>query len=164
MSRLKSERSFQLLLTALIVLPALSFAADHAQLKAFPAAKDGMERFVLVLPHKERGEDDSFRVELIPGKAMLTDGVNQVRLGTAIAPRPLKGWGYTYYEVIGRDQVMSTLMAAPEGEQVRRFVAGTSIIVGYNSRLPIVTYAPVGYEIKYRIWQASKTTSKAAKR
>ena len=26
-------------------------AVEHRELKAFPAAKDGMERFVIVLPH-----------------------------------------------------------------------------------------------------------------
>ena len=34
-------------------------AADHPQLKAFPAAKEGQERYVITLPHKERGEDES---------------------------------------------------------------------------------------------------------
>ena len=73
-----------LLIIGLIGLSASAFAADHPELKAFPAAKEGMQRFVIVLPHKERGEDESFRVEIIVGKQMLTDGVNQVRLGSAI--------------------------------------------------------------------------------
>ena len=55
--------------------------AEHPELKAFPEAKEGMERFVIVLPHKERGEEDAFKVELIPGKTMPTDGVNLMRLG-----------------------------------------------------------------------------------
>ena len=63
--------------------------ADHPELKAFPAAKEGMQRFVIVLPHKERGTEDAFKVEIIPGKTMLTDGVNLVRLGTTIEPRTL---------------------------------------------------------------------------
>ena len=121
-----------------------------------------MERFVIVLPDKDRGEDAGFKVELIPGKVMLTDGVNQMRHGTTIEPRPLKGWGYTYYEVTGQDVAMSTMMAVPEGGQkTEQFVPGTPLLIRYNSRLPIVVYAPEGYEVRYRIWKADKTMEKA---
>lgn len=140
------------------------FAVEHPELKAFPAAQQGMERFVIQLPHKERGEEDDFRVELIAGKTMMTDGVNLVRLGSRIEPHNLQGWGYTYYELTGTDQTLSTMMAPPEGApQVASFVTAAPLLVRYNSRLPIVVYAPKGYEIRYRIWQASETTQEAAK-
>jgi serine protease inhibitor ecotin len=51
----------QLLMLGLVVLSVASARAEHPQLKAFPAAKEGMERFVIVLPHKERGEEDAFQ-------------------------------------------------------------------------------------------------------
>jgi len=138
--------------------------ADHPELKAFPPASEGMERFVIVLPHKERGEDDDFMVELIAGRTLLADSVNQLRLGNTIAPRTLEGWGYTYYEVTGPSVVMNTLMAPPEGApMVERFVSATPLQIRYNSRLPIVVYAPEGYEIRYRIWSASGTTEQAGK-
>ena len=138
--------------------------AEHPELKAFPEAKEGMERFVIVLPHKERGEEDAFKVELIPGKTMPTDGVNLMGLGITIEPRPLKGWGYTYYEVTGRDVAMSTMMAAPPGTApVEKYVSGTPLLIRYNSRLPVVIYAPKGFEIRYRIWQAPETAEKAEK-
>jgi ecotin len=123
-----------------------------------------MERFVIALPHKERGEEDAFKVELILGKTMPTDGVNLMRLGTAIEARPLKGWGYTYYEVTGRDVATSTMMAGPPGTaQVEKFVSGSPLLIRYNSRLPVVIYAPKGFEIRYRIWQTPETTQKAEK-
>jgi len=138
--------------------------AGHKELRAFPAAEEGVERFVIVLPHKERVEEDGFMVEIIAGKTMLTDGVNLVRLGSVIEPRSLKGWGYTYYEVTGPAHVMSTMMASPEGaNQVEAFVKGTPLKVRYNSRLPIVVYAPKGYEIRYRIWKASEAIENAVK-
>jgi ecotin len=138
--------------------------AEHPELKAFPAAKEGMERSVIVLPHKERGEEDALKVELVPGKKMVTDGVNLMRLGTTIEPRPLKGWGYTFYEVTGRDLAMSTMMAAPPGTQkAERFVFGTPLLIRYNSRLPVVVYAPKGQEIRYRIWQAPEKWEDAEK-
>ncbi len=149
------NRLTQFLAIGLALLNAGALAAGHPELKAFPDAGEGMERLVIVLPHKERGEEDGFKVELTPGKMMLTDGVNLMRLGSTIAPRPLEGWGYTYYEVTGSDVAMSTLMAAPEGGQkVERFVTGTPLLIPYNSRLPIVVYVPRGYEVRYRIWSA----------
>ena len=152
------NRLIQFLAIGLALLNAGALAAGHPELKAFPDAGEGMERLVIVLPHKERGEEDGFKVELTPGKMMLTDGVNLMRLGSTIAPRPLEGWGYTYYEVTGSDVAMSTLMAAPEGGQkVERFVTGTPLLIPYNSRLPIVVYVPQGYEVRYRIWSAGVT-------
>jgi len=139
-----------------------AIAADHSELKAFPPAQQGMQRFVIVLPHKERGEEDDFRVEIIVGREMLTDGVNRVRLGNAIEPHTLEGWGYTYYEVTANSETISTLMAPPEGApKVKAFVTAAPLQIRYNSRLPIVVYAPNGYEIRYRIWNASKTTHEA---
>ena len=74
-------------------------SAEERYLKAFPQAGDGMTRFVIMLPHKERGEDQNFKVEIYVGKEMETDGVNTYRLGGKIEAKPLKGWGFTYYEV-----------------------------------------------------------------
>ena len=57
------------------MLTSFAFGVDHPELKPFPKAKKGMERFVIVLPEKKRGQDAGFKVELIPGKTMMTDGV-----------------------------------------------------------------------------------------
>jgi len=144
-----------MMITGFLLFSAQACAAVHPELKPFPAAEKGMERFVVVLPEKTRAEELDFKIELIPGKTMLTDGVNQVRHGSTIEARPLKGWGYTFYEVTGQDSTMSTMMAAPEGsEKVEQFVSGTPLLIRYNSRLPIVVYAPEGYELRYRIWAA----------
>ena len=159
------QNTLMQVLTLVLVMLSISTArAEHPELKAFPVAKEGMERFVIVLPHKERGEEDSFQVELIVGKEMLTDGVNLVRLANTIEARPLEGWGYTYYEVTGPSETVSTRMAPPAGApQVKKFVTAPPLHIAYNSRLPIVVYAPTGYEVRYRIWRASKKTSKAEK-
>ncbi|MGB7933822.1 MAG: ecotin family protein [Gammaproteobacteria bacterium] len=153
-----------LLAVNLLAFGSQATGADHPELKAFPAAREGMERFVIVLPHKERGEEDDFMVELNAGRTLLADGVNQMLLGNSIEPRTLEGWGYTYYEVTGPSVVINTLMAPPEGApMVERFVSAAPLRIRYNSRLPIVIYAPEGYEARYRIWQASETTGQAIK-
>ncbi|MDH3454622.1 MAG: ecotin family protein [Desulfuromonadales bacterium] len=158
-------KKLALIMIGLTLFCLQAFAAEHPELKAFPAADEGMERFVIVLPDKDRGEEANFQVELIPGKVMLTDGVNQMRHGSAIEPRPLVGWGYTYYQVTGRDVAMSTMMAAAEGSsKIEQFVAGTPLLVRYNSRLPIVIYAPSGFDVRYRIWSAAATSGQAERR
>lgn len=136
-------------------------AATHPELKVFPPAKAGMERFVIVIPHKERGEEDAFRVELIPGKMMDTDGTNLYSLGNILAQKNLEGFGYSYYE-ISDGPVKMTLMR-PGPNTVNKFVSGQSLHINYNSRLPIVIYAPTGYEVRYRIWRADEDFTPAIK-
>jgi ecotin len=43
---------------------------------------------------------------------------------------------------------------------VDRFVAlgGEPYLIRYNSRLPVVAYAPEGVEVRYRIWSAQPGT------
>ena len=138
--------------------------ARNVGVKPFPPAEEGMERFVIALDEKSRAEEGLFMVELMAGKTLPTDGVNQVRLGSSIEPVSLKGWGYTYYKVTGSGKMMSTLMASPkDAPQVEAFVMGAPLKVRYNSRLPIVVYAPKGFEIRYRVWEASGTTHAAKK-
>ena len=50
-----------------------------------------MSRFVIVLPDKTRGQEGAFKVELIVGRMMDTDGVNRTYLGGKLEPKPLKG-------------------------------------------------------------------------
>ena len=152
----------QHLFVGLIMQSAAVFGSGHPELKAFPLAEEGFERLVIALPHKERGEDDTYRVEIIVGREMLTDGVNLVRLGNAIEQRTLEGWGYSYYVMSGGSNTISTMMAPPDGAPlVKTFVTVSPLHVRYNSRLPIVVYVPTGYEVRYRIWHANETIEKA---
>lgn len=121
----------------------------------------GQERYVIALPHKEWGEENSFNVEIIVGKMMMTDGVNTVRLGGMIETKPLKGWGYTYYEVEKVGPGMSTKMAPrPGAKPVEEFVTMPPLQIRYNSRLPVVVYVPKGCEVRYRIWSAPEKLEK----
>ena len=148
------------LLLLFTIVPLVSTA--HGQegkkyLKAFPKASKGMTRYVIHLPDKKRGEDSNFRVEIIVGKEILTDGVNKVRLGGKIEAKPLKGWGFTYYQVDEFGQPMSTLIGVPEGTpKKKKFVSLPSKTINYNSRVPLVIYVPQGGEVRYRVWKASE--------
>ena len=138
--------------------------AEEAEryVKAFPPAGEGQTRFVVQLPHKERGEDDNFKVEIFVGKVMPTDGVNQVRLGGEIESKLLDGWGFTYYSVEAFGPAASTLIGVPPGTpEVKKFVSMPSLLIPYNSRVPLVIYVPKAGEVRYRIWQASETMNSA---
>jgi len=154
------------MLTVSLALLVTSTATGEApkNLKAFPSSEDGMVRYVIELPHKKRGEDNSFRVEITVGKEMLTDGVNLIRLGGKIEAKPLKGWGFTYYEVAKFEPAATTLMAVPPGTpKVKKFVTVRSMTIPYNSRIPLVVYVPEDGEVRYRIWSTPETFKKAPK-
>ena len=131
-------------------------------LKAFPQAEPEMKRFVITLDHKERSEEGNFKIELIVGKITKVDGVNQHKLNATLVPKPLKGWGFTFYEFSGNGLMMGTRMAAPEGSTpIESFVAGTPLLIRYNSRIPIVIYVPKDYEVHYKIWSCPVESSPA---
>lgn len=141
-----------LFITLLISLPAHA-ASDP--LDAFPAPQPGMHRVVIQLPEKSREQEGNFKLELIVGKIMMTDGVNRIRLGTSISTQNLKGWGYHYYAVEETGVAISTKIAVLDGaEEIEQFVSTAPILVRYNSRLPVVVYLPSEYELRYRIWEA----------
>lgn len=121
---------------------------------AFPKAPAGRERKVILLPHKERGEEDAYKVEIVVGRTIQTDGINRYAFQGRLVPRDIQGWGFTYHEVEGdlKDAV-STRMAGV-GDPAKRFVAGPGATIPYNSRLPIVVMVPEGCELKWRVWRA----------
>jgi ecotin len=140
-----------------ITLGIVALGAKNPDLKAFPLAEKGMDRYVVFLPEKDKGEEEAFMVEILAGKMVLTDGGNQVHLDGVVEPHTLEGQGKTYYEVTGTLEVVSTGMAAPEGGQkVKRFVSAPPLKVQYNSHVPIVVYSPEGYDVRYRLWKASE--------
>lgn len=130
-------------------------SVSHPDLKAFPPAKAGMERFVIVLPHKERGNENAFRVELIPGKMMETDGVNLYSIASKLVEKNLEGWAYSFYEISDGPVKMTAMK--PGTTPVIKFVQAPSLLTQYIISRPIVIYAPAGYEIRYRIWRAEET-------
>lgn len=124
-------------------------------LAPYPQASAGMVRHVIFLD-KQKNED-LFKVEIIPGKVMNVDCNHHTLMGT-LTEKNVQGWGYTYYEFSSNGQTRSTMMACNKPNE-DRFVSGQTKLIRYNSKLPIVVYAPEGYEIKIRIWKASKEKS-----
>ncbi|YCI82717.1 serine protease inhibitor ecotin [Enterobacteriaceae bacterium] len=130
----------------------------------YPAPEKGMKRVVIDLPEQE--DEYSYRVELLPGKMMDVD-CNQFRMGGQLATKTLSGWGYDYYELSHVSAPASTMMACPEGTKTQKFVTvhlGDAGLLRYNSKLPVVVYAPENIEVKYRVWKADETLKTAVER
>lgn len=122
-------------------------------LTAYPAASADETRHVIRLP--VRPNEDDLKVELIIGRTQMID-CNHHSLGGSIEPRRAQGWGYEYFVVTGRLEGVSTLMGCPDNTRHEAFVrgGGEPTLVRYNSRLPVVVYAPRDIEVRYRIWTA----------
>lgn len=152
-----------IIIITLTMLNIIVYADDETNvLTPFPIAHANAERFVITLPSLDEQLEQNAMVEIIVGKNMLTDGVNKIQLASTIETKNLDGWGYNYYEVQDSPLSLSTMMAAPENtEKMIRFVTTPSIKVRYNSRLPIVVYVPQGYQVQYKLWQATNETLSA---
>ena len=148
----------------LVLLATTVFAGDRESMweKAYPAAEKGYTRHVL---HLQPQKDSAMKVELIIGRTVETDGVNNFFFGGSIKQETVAGWGYPRYNV-ETGELGSTMMAVPPDQpKVSTFVtlAGGPYLVRYNSRLPIVIYAPESFEVRYRLWRANRESKPVLK-
>ncbi len=138
-------------------------AADN--MKAFPPPEDGRVRYVLQVPKHE--DESSFKVELIAGKTVKIEKRNRYFFAGKIEVETIKGWGFPRYNVSKPGPMAGTMMAIdPNAPKVNRFISlgGEPYLIRYNSRLPVVVYAPAGVEVRYRIWSADHKMKMMEKR
>jgi ecotin len=151
-----------LVLLAALIPPVAGAGGKTGDLKPFPMADDGFERWVFRLAPLEREADR--KVEIVVGKTLSVD-CNPTWLGGDLEERTAEGWGYPFY-VLGKvGAPASTLMACPPGqERIDAFVAvrGEGFLQPYNSRLPVVVYVPEGFQVRYRIWSAGSDVGQAS--
>ncbi|MFJ2362415.1 serine protease inhibitor ecotin [Pseudomonas sp. NPDC087697] len=151
------------LTAAAVLLSGLSTLACAAKLEdvaPYPKAENGFTRQVIPLAPQTR--EDNYQVEVLAGKTLTVD-CNHQRLGGVLEEKNLEGWGYPFYRLEKVTGPMSTLMACPDGKSKQDFVpvVGDGFLLRYNSKLPIVVYAPKDVEVRYRIWSASDKVEKA---
>ncbi|ELY2561294.1 serine protease inhibitor ecotin [Cronobacter sakazakii] len=148
------------------------FAAEKTSenIAPFPKAEKGMVRQVIELP--ERQDEASYKVELVIGQTLDVD-CNKHPLAGKFERKTLEGWGYDYYtfesakNADGSVMYTSTMMACPDGKKEKKFVTanlGENGMLNYNSKLPVVVYAPKNIDVKYRLWKADETLVSANKK
>lgn len=134
--------------------PAAATNTAQHELAAFPQAQPGQVRRVILLP--EAADEDALRVGVIVGRTMMVD-CNRHTLGSRLEERVVEGWGYNYYVVTGVGPAVSTRMACPTNDLKSAFVrSADEPLLRYNSRLPLVIFAPADVEVRYRIWRADE--------
>lgn len=139
------------LLSACAQQPASANPAASAELKAFPTQLAGHQRHVIELPALPN--EDERKLELIGTKAMTVD-CNTRGMDGRFDERDVKGWGYTYWVLQSRGQVMTTMMACPPGSQRPGVAQTQGTLLRYNSKLPVVVFVPEGMGLRWRVWQA----------
>ncbi|MFN7573074.1 MAG: ecotin family protein [Betaproteobacteria bacterium] len=146
---------FALSWAAVAAFAATSALAQSADLKPFPPPAAGQQRFAIRVP--ALADEDARRVQVLVGKTVEVD-CNRMMFGAPVERRTAQGWGFDYYVVGPFGQAASTMMACPPDAPKRReFVAAHTPELEwlrYNSKLPLVIYAPTGAEVRYRIWSA----------
>ena len=118
----------------------------------WPEASSNQKRFMIELPKK--ADESDKEVELIIGKRMKTDSCNKFFFGGNIEKKTLEGWGYNYY-VANPTQMAGTRRACIDNKEVEKFVqmgSSREMKLRYNSKLPIVVYAPKDFEVSYKLW------------
>ena len=123
-----------------------------SDLAAFPAAVAGQTRHVIQLP--AQSDEDALKVQVIVGRTLRID-CNSHRFGGRLEERTAEGWGYTYFVLDSLGAAASTRMGCPAGSEREAFVTSPDQdLIRYNSRLPLVVYAPDDVEVRYRVWRA----------
>lgn len=152
-----------------IVLPLLFCLAFTASIvandktKMFPKTETGYTKYIIDVP--KTSNDFDHKVEVIIGQDVMSD-CNTKTVIANIEHRVLQGWGYSYIYVTSdtKSTTASTKMRCREPKKKRFIqVRNKTLLMRYNSKLPIVVYVPNHLAVKYRIWSASSNSSGAIK-
>ncbi|NLA61628.1 MAG: hypothetical protein GX857_00100 [Bacteroidales bacterium] len=135
--------------------PNAEINADAAKLlKSFPEVMDNYDRYVIYLPQQDN--EEALRLEVIPGIMKEVDCNTHWLMGE-FETETVDGMGYDYMVFESDGNVAATRMACPDNEVVEKFVAADGNFGRYNSQLPVVVFAPKGFQLKYKVWTANDT-------
>lgn len=146
-----------------------AFAAANTQTKQlkdvapYPAATKTTNRNVIWL--QEQKDESLYKVEIIASKAGSKD-CNNTWYSGKLEEKTLKGWGYNYYSINDIQGPASTRMACNNKAAANTRASlpiqlGEKNFMRYNSKLPIVIYAPKDVVIHYKIWEAPASAQPA---
>ncbi len=135
--------------------------SDTNKIKPYPTAEQGYKRMVINL--KAFTDENDKKLEIIIGKMIKAD-CNHHWFGGQLSEKTVAGWGFPYYILTSVKEPASTLMACPPDKQAQNTfvqVRGDDHLYRYNSKLPVVVYVPIDFEVHYRIWTTTKETGSA---
>lgn len=118
----------------------------------YPEAGEGQQRFVISLPsYGDDIERAHLQVQLIAGRFESGDDGDKYVYRGSLQEYTVEGWGYPYWVAELHDLVATR--STPIAQHKDNFIQlADSPVTQYNSKLPIVVYAPAGSEVRYRVW------------
>lgn len=143
------------------LLSSINIFAASDGMKPYPLAEDGYKRMVIHL--QPLADEDNNKLEIIIGKMIKVDCNRHWFIGN-LSEEIAKGWGFPYFILKSVKGPASTLMACPpDKKEQEAFVQVRSDqgLIRYNSKLPVVVYVPVDFEVHYRIWAAKEVSGVA---
>lgn len=156
---------FKIAITSLVLTVGITISAqkkiekfEKLEIKMFPKAKEGFKQVYIQLPIAENEND--LKVEYFVGADKMVDCNKQSMMGNVVQ-KDLEGWGYTYFDVETKGEVISTMMGCLDPKTTEKFVSLQPAITRYNSKLPLVFYVPQDLEVRYRILKPEAELKKA---
>jgi len=149
-----------LVISSFLLFSTAVFAGSFG-MKPYPPAEAGYKRMVIHL--QPLADEDANKLEIIIGKTIKVD-CNHHWFGGQLVEEIAKGWGFPYFILKSVSGPASTLMACPpdmKGQEAFVQVRGDGALLRYNSKLPVVVYVPVDFEVHYRIWTAREESGVA---
>lgn len=118
----------------------------------YPEAEADQQRFVINLPsERSRLEQNNLQVQVIVGRHVEGDDGHRYVYSGDIQEREIQGWGYNYWVASLEDPIATR--SNPSAKPKDGFIPlHDSPVIRYNSKLPIVVYAPHDAEVRYKIW------------
>lgn len=142
----------KIILSGILVLSLLTMSRTVKKDDIYPKAEQGMVKHTIVLSQKE--DENNYMIKLKFGREEEVDCNQHFLIDGKIEEKILDGYGYNYYVFNGSDKMASTLMACAVQTKTKKDVFYNSEeIIRYNSKLPIVVYAPKGVFVNYSVYE-----------
>lgn len=142
----------KIILLGMLAISLLSISRTVTKNDIYPKAEQGMVKHTIVL--EEKTDESNYLVKLKFGREEVIDCNQHFLMGGKIEKKVLEGYGYNYYTFEGSDKMASTLMACSTQAKTKKDVFYNSEeTIRYNSKLPIVIYAPKEVFINYSVYE-----------